>query len=221
MSSRFSKFRAVGISAIVLGLSACATSLTSTIDTADNVDLSAFKTYAWVSDQTYRDTDAQSSELSNPVNHSRIRFSIDQELQDKGYTKVPLADADLAVSYTLGARDKVTIRNYYDDFGYRYYGYYGGFSRFGRGFNRFGPGLGGFGTTTTVRTVTEGTLVVDLFDNKRMEAIWHGTASKRISGDNGGRQLVSEAVDTLLGEFPDSKMVAEVMQEMVNKDVSS
>lgn len=223
MSNVISKMRMLSLAAISIGVSACATSIKSTVDTADNVDLGSFKTYAWVSDQPQTVNGSNAPGLINPVNHSRIRASIDEELQRKGYTRVPLAEADLAVAYTLGARDRVTVRNYYDDFGYRYYGYYNGFSPFyGPRFNRFGRGFGGFGpTTSTVHTFTEGTLVVDFFDNKRMEAIWHGSASKRLSNDESSRELVADAVGTLLGQFPDTGKMAEMMHEAMSGEATT
>lgn len=220
MSSIFSRIKVVGVATIGLAVSACATSLTSTIDTADNVDLGDFKTYAWVSDKPMTDYSVEAPELINPVNHVRIRAEIDNALQNKGYVKVPFANADLAVSYSVGARDRIKVQNYYNDFGYNYYGYYNGFSRFGRGFSRFGSGFGGY-STPTVRTITEGTVVVDIFDNMRKEAIWHGTASKRLSGSSSGQQLVSEAVATLLSEFPQSTKMADVMDKMDRKPTST
>ncbi len=52
--------------------------------------------------------------------------------------------------------------------------------------------------------------MVDIFENAEKEAIWHGSASKRLSRDNGTRQLIDEAVAALLAEFPDRDAMAEV-----------
>ena len=110
------------------------------------------------------------------------------------------------VAFTLGTRERVRVQQYYNDFGYGYYGYHHGFSRF----NRFGRGFNGFGPNVSVQTFTEGTLAVDIFENTDKEAIWHGSASKRLSQDNGTLELIDEAVTALLAEFPDRDAMAEV-----------
>ncbi len=187
----------------VLTMSACATTLKSTVDTADHANLNGFKTYAWIDDGRLFNSSTQAPEVVNPLNEQRTRTAITEELERKGYQQASLAQADFVVAFTLGARDRVQVQNYYDDLGYGYYGYHSGFSRFGRGFGGFGRGFGGFGrSSVSVRTFTEGTLVVDIFSNK--EAIWHGSATKRLSRTNGTRPLIDEAVATLFAQFPDS-----------------
>lgn len=180
----------------MLAVSACATTLTSTVDTADHANLNGFKTYAWIDDGLLFNSSTQAPEVVNPLNKQRTRTAITEELERKGYQKASLAQADFVVAFRLGARDRVQVQNYYDNLGYGYYGYHSGFSRFGRGF-------GGFGRNrVSVQTFTEGTLVVDIFSNK--EAIWHGSATKRLPREDGTRQLIDEAVAALFAQFPDS-----------------
>ncbi len=184
----------------ILTMSACATTLKSTVDTADHANLNGFKTYAWIDDGLLFNSSTQAPEVVNPLNLQRTRTAITEELERKGYQKASLAQADFVVAFTLGARDRIRVQNYYDDLGYGYYGYHSGFSRFGRGFGRFGRGFGR--SSVSVQTFTEGTLVVDIFSNK--EAIWHGSATKRLLREGGTRQLIDEAVVVLLAQFPDS-----------------
>ena len=198
MNNIFSNARTLLTALIVLGVSACATTLKSSIDQADSADLSTYKTYAWISEQPLLQSNTAAPELINPVNKDRVRRSIENELERKGYVKVPIADADFVVAFTLGAR--VQIRNYYDNFGYGYHGFYHGYSRFG---SRYG----GFGGTSSVRTFTEGTLVLDIFDNAQRKAIWHGSAAKSLYRDGNGQELIAEAVAALLGQFPDRRVL--------------
>ncbi len=191
---------------LVLTLSACATSLKSSVDVADHAEFGELRTYAWITDQPMFASNAASPEVINPLNEQRIRAAVEEQLQNKGYRQVSIDQADFVVAFTLGARERVRVQQYYNDFGYNYYGYHHGFSRFGR----FGRGFGGFGPSVSVRTFTEGTLVVDIFENTEKEAIWHGSATKRLSRDNGTRQLIDEAVTALLAEFPDREAMAEV-----------
>lgn len=201
-----SKIRTALSLLLVLTLSACATTLKSSVDVADHAEFGELRTYAWITNQPMFASNAASPEVVNPLNEQRIRTAVEQQLQNKGYRKVSIDQADFVVAFTLGARERVRVQQYYNDFGYGYYGYHHGFSRFGR----FGRGFGGFGPSVSVRTFTEGTLVVDIFENTEKEAIWHGSASKRLSRDNGTRELIDEAVTTLLAEFPDREAMAEV-----------
>ncbi len=203
------KIRTVLSLLLVLSISACATTLKSSVDVADHAEFGALKTYAWITDQPFFTSSAASPEVINPLNEQRIRAAVEEQLQNKGYRQVSIDQADFVVAFTLGARQRVRVQQYYNDFGYNYYGYHHGFSRFSR-FGRFGRGFNGFGSSVSVRTFTEGTLVVDIFDNTEKEAIWHGSASKRLSRDNGTRELIDEAVAALLAEFPDRGAMAEV-----------
>ncbi len=203
-----SKLRTALSLLLVLSISACATTLKSSVDVADHAEFGELKTYAWITDQPFFTSNAVSPEVINPLNEQRIRTAVEEQLQNKGYRQVSIDQADFVVAFTLGARDRVRVQQYYNDFGYNYYGYHHGFSRF----SRFGRGYNGFGPSVSVRTFTEGTLVVDIFEHTVKEAIWHGSATKRLSRDNGTRELIDEAVMTLLAEFPDRDEVFEVTE---------
>ena len=207
-----SKLRTVLSILVVLSISACATTLKKSVDVADHAEFSELKTYAWITDQLLFASNAASPEVINPLNEQRIRSAVEQQLQNKGYQKVTIDEADFVVAFTLGARERVRVQQYYNDFGYRYYGYHHGFSRF----SRFGPGYGGFALSVSVQTFTEGTLVVDIFENTEKEAIWHGSASKRLSGDDGTLELINEAVTALLAEFPDREAMIEVTKTVTS-----
>lgn len=197
---------------VVLGISACATTLKSSVDVAERAEFGDLMTFAWISDQSMFVSNAASPEVVNPLNKQRIRMAVEEQLQNKGYQKVPIEQADFVVAFTLGARDRVRVQQYYNGFGYGYHGYHHGFSRF----NRFGRGFSGFGPSVSVQTFTEGTLVVDIFENSEKEAIWHGSASKPLSRDNGTLELIDEAVITLLAEFPDRDAMGEVTQTITS-----
>jgi hypothetical protein len=196
----------------VLSISACAAQLKSSVDIAEQAEFGELKTYAWISDQPMFASNAAAPEVVNPLNEQRIRTAVEDQLQNKGYRKVSIDQADFVVAFTLGARERVRIQQHYNDFGYNYYGYHHGFNRF----SRFGRGFGGFGSSVSVRTFTEGTLVVDIFENTEKEAIWHGSATKRLSGDGATLELIDEAVTTLLAEFPDRDAMFEVTETVTS-----
>ena len=198
------KMQSILTALAALTLSACATTLTSSVDTADNTELHGFMSYAWISDAPVFASNPAAPIATNPLNAQRIRTAMEFELARKGYRQVPLAEADLVVAASLGARERVQVRDYYNDLGYGYYGFHRGFGRFRHG---------GFGRRTSVRTFTEGTLVVDVFENRHKEAIWHGSASKRLSRDYTAPELIDEAVMTLLQQFPDRDAMRKFVQD--------
>ena len=206
-------FRPLLATVVVLTLSACASSsIQSTVDVADQADFSNFQTYAWITDESLIARSDATSELGYPLNEQRTRAAVERELARKGYRKVSGTEADFVVSFTVGSR--VRVQQYYNDYGYSYRGYHHGFTRYG--YSRFGyagygyPGYGHYGSTASVYTFTEGSLVVDIFDNRSKEAIWHGSASKRLSrkDKDNATQLIDQAIASLFIEFPDSNSVS-------------
>ena len=200
-------FRPLLATVVVLTLSACASAIQSTVDVADQADFSNFQTYAWITDESLIARSDATSELGYPLNEQRTRAAVERELARKGYRKVLGAEADFVVSFTVGSR--VRVQQYYNNYGYSYHGYHHGFTRYG--YAGYGyPGYGHYGSTASEYTFTEGSLVVDIFDNRSKEAIWHGSASKRLSrkDKDNATQLIDQAIATLLTEFPDTSTVA-------------
>ena len=205
-------FRPLLATVVVLTLNACASAIQSTVDVADQADFSNFQTYAWITDESLMARSDATSELGYPLNEQRTRAAVERELARKGYRKVSGTEADFVVSFTVGSR--VRVQQYYNNYGYSYHGYHHGFTRYGYaryGYARYGyPGYGHYGSTASEYTFTEGSLVVDIFDNRSKEAIWHGSASKRLSrkDKDNATQLIDQAIATLLTEFPDTSTVA-------------
>ena len=202
-------FRPLLATVVVLTLSACASAIQSTVDVADQADFSNFQTYAWITDESLFARSDATSELGYPLNEQRTRAAVERELARKGYRKVSGTEADFVVSFTVGSRDRVRVQQYYNNYGYSYHGYHHGFTRYG--YAGYGyPGYGNYGSTASVYTFTEGSLVVDIFDNRSKEAIWHGLASKRLSrkDKDNATQLIDQAIASLFIEFPDSNSVS-------------
>ena len=202
-------FRPLLAAVVVLTLSACASAIQSTVDVAEQADFSNFQTYAWITDESLIARSDATSELGYPLNEQRTRAAVERELARKGYRKVSGEEADFVVSFTVGSRDRVRVQQYYGNYGYSYHGYHHGFTRYG--YARYAyPGYGHYGSTEGVYTFTEGSLVVDIFDNRSKEAIWHGSASKRLSrkDKDNATQLINQAIASLFIEFPDNNNVS-------------
>jgi hypothetical protein len=114
--------------------------------------------------------------------------------------EVPEGDGQAAVVVHAATQTKHTYETLYDGWG-------GWGWRRGWG-GRFGGGFGG-GATTFVNDYKVGTLVVDIFDAKTKEAIWHGNASDALS-DNAktNAQATEAAVDKMFRTFPPPAGVA-------------
>jgi hypothetical protein len=105
----------------------------------------------------------QGNSSGNPLMDQRVATDVTQALTAKGLTEAPAGSADATVAYHVATRTKHNYSTFYDGFG-------GGWRRWGWG----GVGMGS--STTFVEDYKVGTVVVDIFDAKTKQAIWHGTA---------------------------------------------
>jgi hypothetical protein len=167
--------------AAALLLSACATNPRVNTDHDASANFSAYHTYAWVGPQMQPGVD--------PFLQERIRTAIDAELARKGFQKSD--NPDFAVFITLGARDRVETTNLGP-----YREYYPGY---GLGIHR---GWAHVYSETEVRTITEGTLTVDIFDAHTRQPVWHGRATQRIGSQTVSSNTVNRAVSSVLEDFP-------------------
>jgi hypothetical protein len=112
---------------------------------------------------------------------------MDRSLANAGYSKVADGKGDMIIAFTIGARDRVDVTDwgpvgpYYPGYG-RAYPY--GWSYHYRDID--------------VRTVTEGSLAVDIFDARTDRPVWHGIATATIGSKGASDELVQSAVDGLV-----------------------
>jgi hypothetical protein len=163
-------------------------------DKNDEISTSQYKTFAWLKESKI----LSASEDVNPVMKLRIDDAVEDSFIAKGYTLIDSAeDADFAIAYTVGSRDKIKIDSYPSTYntnfgwGRGYYGhrgYYGGMT---------------MGTETRVRNYTEGKLAIDVYDVKAHQPAWHGWAIKRISSDDkeNPEQMIRTLVEQVVFNF--------------------
>ncbi len=113
-----------------------------------STNFAAYKTYQWV--------DIQEPGKMDQLMDQNIRRAVDEQLAQKGLTKVEKG-ADLYVGYQTAVKEEKNV-NFYGT-GPRWYG---GMVQ---------------GETTTVAV---GTLVVSMYDPGRKQMIWRGDASKTL-----------------------------------------
>jgi hypothetical protein len=160
--------------AALVGLAGCASTASVATDYDRTADFTAPKTYFW----------REGTKLPNPLMEERIMQAVDANLQEKGLRRVD-ADGDLTVTYHASAEKSVDIQTF--DTGYPY-GCWGGC----------------MGTSsTTVRPITTGTLVVDLVDTRTNRLLWRGQGSDTITDDPAETERkIYEIVGRMFAEFP-------------------
>lgn len=178
-------------------LSGCAAtpSVFTDFDRAQSFD--NYRTFAWINDDPMT---VVGDRGPNPLVAQRIAAAIRETLASKGYRFVTKREqADFAVSFTVGARDQLEIRER------EVVDFYGPHWRWG--YDYFGvvrpPSFPR--TEVTTRQYVEGSLAIDIFDVQRKSPVWHGNASKRLTraereGTDSGD--IGAAVATILAGFP-------------------
>ena len=124
------------------------------VDYDHHADFSHYHTYSWIK-----------AEAGDSLWADRIMQAVDQQMQAKGFQKVP-GGGDIAVAAYGSVQNEKTMQTYYDGFG-------GGW--FWRG---WGDGI----ATTTVENVPVGNLMVDIFDGGTKKLVWRGSGSDALSG---------------------------------------
>ena len=171
-------FAVVGLVLVGAGCSG----ISATSDWDETYDFSTLATYAW----TEQGLEGGVSEIML----RRMHLAVDEELSAKGLTKADVYTADVLLAYHTGTQDQ----QQYDTYGYGAGGWWGGY---------WGGGM----TTTTVRTYSEGTLILDVVDREKNELIWRGSASKTIdemASPEERVKTIQDAVSKLLKDFPPS-----------------
>jgi hypothetical protein len=147
---------------------------------------SGYDSFAWMSEHPM----VSAGPGMNPLIEGRIMAVITETMRAKGISLVPTAEqADFVVSFSVGARERVSVTSTPYPVAYR------GAWRWGRAYYN----------DVDVRQYTEGRLAIDIFDAKEKRPVWHGYATANVSSatDRAERQaLLREAVTKILAEFP-------------------
>ena len=118
----------------------------------------------------------------DPFIAGRIRAALEVQLAAKGISRVP-SDGDLVVHAHVRARTDTTVSSWSGGWGYGYYG----------------------GNHVDVRNVRVGTLVIDLVDRAKGDAVWRGIAEGTIDQNATPQESeahINAAVEKIFREFP-------------------
>jgi hypothetical protein len=122
-------------------------------------DFSTYKTYAM----------KEGTPVGQQLIDDRIVAAIESQLAAKGLTKAA-SDPDVVVVYHVAFDKQKDISTFSS-------GYGGGYGPYGYG---WGGGWGGTTTSTQVRDILVGTMVIDMADAKKKQVVWRGMGVKEV-----------------------------------------
>jgi hypothetical protein len=150
---------AIGLMAVLL-TPAVALGQKVTYDYDKTASFGTFKTYA------HKD----GTKVGQQLIDDRIVAAIDAQMAAKGFTKSDSAP-DVFVVYHVAFDKQKDISTFST-------GYGGGYGPYGWG---WGGGMGSTSSTTQVRDILIGTLVVDMADAKQGKLVWRGMGVKEVN----------------------------------------
>jgi hypothetical protein len=173
--------KSVLLLAIVVALFAtsCVSNFKATADYDKSTDFSVYKTFQMLDWNPHNSSHVEASTAA------KLQAAAQNEMENLGYTLVQ-SNGDLAVGLSVLIEEKVEYRsdgsvNY--NVGYGYYGYGG----YGMGYS--GP------TTYRSYYYNEGTIIVDIFDEKKKMMVWQGYGFDRLE-DNAHKNV--QKIDTYM-----------------------
>ena len=169
-------------------LASCVSNFKVTADYEKGTDFSIYKTFNFL---PWRDDVSTHIAKSS---QDMLYAAVKKEMEAKGYTYVEKG-GDLAVGISVLIEEKVEYRadgsvNY--NVGYGYYGYYGGYGM-------------GYSTPTTYSSVyyNDGTIVIDVLDEKKKSLIWQGYGFDRLNDNpQKNQQKIPTYVKYIFQKYP-------------------
>jgi hypothetical protein len=178
--------RALLLAATLAALSGCST-LKVRAEFAEKTDFTRYRSWAW------RPLVAGAGEVPrvrDPAIQAVIKSTVERELAARGLKQVELdARPDLLVDTFGWSQDRTETRQ--SAIGLRGSGY------------TYDPGASS-SPVTEVRTLRDGTLMVDLFDAATRARVWRGTATESLA-PGAAPGAVEQAIAGLLAQFPPRK----------------
>jgi hypothetical protein len=159
---------------------------------AQKVSYDFDKTANFAGFKTYAQKDG--TKVGQPLIDDRIAAAIDSTLAAKGFKKVD-SNPDVFVVYHVAFDKQKDISTYSS-------GYGGGYGAYGWG---WGGGWGGGTTTTQVRDILVGTLVVDIADAQKGQLAWRGMGVKEVNTQAKPEKRdksITEAVNKIFKNYP-------------------
>ncbi len=193
----------------LLMLAGCSTYSVVT-DYDSSFPFGSYKTYHWADDGIAKSSNNVLA--NNPLILRRIKSTIDKEFAIKGFMLNNDGPVDFTLSVYAGVQDRESYSPPPINFSF-YHGYH--HNRFGH--QRFGyyrPGYNWFGVYDPywpgpyVSYYQEGTLVIDVTDEKSGELAWRGVAQGVLKNYDSSKEMqqdIDAAIAKILVKFPPLK----------------
>jgi hypothetical protein len=144
-------------------------------------DFSVYQTYRWFDAQLTADI-----LVKNPYLKELITAEVDVNLAAKGFVRMMTDSSDLMVAIHAGIQDRIQTTGWGGNVGYH-------------------PWWGPYGSQVDTRYYEEGTLVIDILDQRKGELIWRGLATGALKSYDSNEEMtraIQEYVNRILKKFP-------------------
>ena len=181
--------RGLATAGVLAILTACASKPVVRTQVSPALDIQKYQSFGFVE---HPDTDkAGYTTLTTRF----LKEAVAREMVARGYTRSE--QPDLLVNFTAGSKDKVEGDSW-PEVGL-------GWGRWSRGW-----GWGGMWGSRDIRTVTEGSLTIDVVDQQRKELVWSGTAKGRVTSrdEDNPQSAIDKAVSAIFIKYPRQPLVA-------------
>lgn len=159
-------------------LSACSTTYEAQSDYNNAYNFKSVESFHVVGDEVYKNP------YLSDINRDRINGSISTELSKLNLDEQNKSSADILINYFVVTKDKTKITS--TPTSYARYGAYGQ-------------------TNINTRDYVEGTIIIDVVDNKSQKSIWRSTIQKSVKEFDTPEersQEIAKVITAMFKEFP-------------------
>ena len=175
---------AIGAAAALAALAGYAASpITVSTKSDPGADFSRYRSYAWTDIREVRDPDIK----------KRLEASVDKQLQAKDLVRKD-EGADLNVTMHPRLSREYTVNPYDTSWDY--------------GWGTWNTSIGDLSTGTAPKSVSVGTIIVDLVDPSTKQLVWRGTATSPFDSEASiekRQKVLDDVMKKLFAEFPPKK----------------
>lgn len=189
-------FTAALILLFLLLLTACGSAKIAS-DFDKEQDFTSYKTFSFLN------WHPDNSKMIDEVERNRIYKVITEEMEARGYKKVAVS-GELAINIIVMIDKKKNYTAMYNMYRPSYYGYSYGYYNGGAYYSNYNYTYSPYSVTTVDNLY--GGIVIDLYDVKKKEQIWQGSATGKVSNDEKTRSLGGpRAIQSIFEKYPVDK----------------
>ncbi len=167
----------IAVALVVLFISGCSGIRVKT-DYDRDADFSVYQTYGWLPDPK---GSPRHRLMNNKLVRREVHAAVDREMAGMGFDKAGRMEADLLVTFYIGAKRRVDVTHH------------------GYGYGPWGmPRYGG----VSVHRYKEGTLILDFIDAETRQLVWRGWAASVLHGKENLSEDIRRSVEKLMLRYP-------------------